>query len=147
MENKYNSLSMLRMIMCMRDTTNVTGVIDAEHVVFCIFTRFSRKGQQYFKILDSPSKEGEKKKRGVLKSCMPIFKDNSNLIFSKITIFSIGKCSVATKIFCCAFSDSDFLFVFSKYWRQMTYLIALKTLITAYVNGSGFHTDSHKVLL
>lgn len=63
MENKYNSLSMLRMIMCMRDTTNVTGVIDAEHVVFCIFTRFSRKGQQYFKILDSPSKEGEKKKK------------------------------------------------------------------------------------
>lgn len=82
---------------------------------------------------------------------MPIFKGNSNLIVSKfhipITIFSIGKCSVATKISCCAFSDSDFLFVFSKYWRQMTYLIALKTLITAYVNGSGSHTDSHKVLL
>lgn len=39
MENKYNPLPMLSMIICLRDTTNVTGVIDAEHVVFCTFTK------------------------------------------------------------------------------------------------------------
>lgn len=47
MENKYNSLSMLSMIMCTRDTTNITGVNDAEHVVFCTFTRFSTKGLNF----------------------------------------------------------------------------------------------------
>lgn len=77
----------------------------------------ARKDLKILKIPNSPSKEVTKKI--VPRSCMPLFKGNSTLIVNNkfsiaIIMLSFGKCSVATKISRCAFSNSDFFICFQQ---------------------------------